>query len=364
MTSYTFDSVTRIATVIIDSSLPRVSIPIPIDINTTEDIELYLNGFSIPNENIQQLVREENSKSKTVMYVLPESLDASPLLESILNKCNELHPIRFKWTTDIDSVEVTNCLYDYRFNEKFTEVFDRFNFNTKKYILKLQNKSILNEILRASAFTFPGSTFNPDMLTPNIPSLKTPKSLNEITSFFNNRNESEVNKCIIKPVYGFQPNTRVYDRKEYTSVDDLTADIIKQHGSLDVFFQMQKNEANFVWSHGTQNDTPIFIQKSLPVRAEFICYCMRYENKPIVEIAYHSIQFGIEIESRITDLVEAILTLNRLTTTFVTIKIILSSDDRLYFVDLSESMYPIVTGDSIIKDITKLAEMLFLASSE
>jgi len=361
MTSYTFDSVTRIATLIIDSSLPRVSIPIPIDINTTEDIEHYINGFSIPNENIQQLVSEEDSKSKTVMYVLPESLDASPLLESILNRCNELHPIRFKWTTDIDNVEVTNCLYDYRFNEKFIEVFDRFNFNTKKYILKLQNKSIMNEIVRTSNFSFPGSAFSSDMLTPNIPSLKTPKSLDEIIKFFNSTPES--NKYVVKPVYGFQPNTRIYDRKEYTSVDDLTADIIKQHGSLDIFFKMQKNEANFVWSHKTQNDTPIFIQKSLNIMEEFTCYCIHYEHQTTIKVQSTNSLMIDFFKTRITDLATAILTLNRLTTTLVTIKII-RSDDRLYFIDLSQSMYPLLTGDSDDKDISKLAEMLFLSSSE
>lgn len=364
MTSYTFDSVTRIATVLMHPFLPRVSISIPEDIIISEDIEHYINGFSISNENIQRLVNEEDSKSKTVMYVLPESLNASPLLESILDKCNELHPIRFKWTSDIDNVEVTNCLYDYRFNEKFIEVFDKFKFNTKKYILKLQNKSIMNEIVRTSNFSFPGSIFSSEMLTPNIPSLKTPKSLDEIIKFFNNTPKSKINKYIVKPVYGFQPNTRVYDRKEYTSVDDLKLDIISQHGSLDTFFQMQQNESKFVWSTKTQNDTPIFIQKSLTVDEEFTCYCTHYERRVLVKVeSTNNSLMSDYFKTKITDLATAIVTLNRLTTTLVTIKII-RSDDRLYFVDLSQSMYPLLTGDTTVKDLTELAEMLFLSSSE
>ena len=202
------------------------------------------------------------------------------------------------------------------------------------------------------------------MLTPNIPSLKTPKSLDEITKFFNNTPKSKINKYIVKPIYGFQPNTRVYDRKEYTSVNDLTSDIISEHGSLAAFFQMQQNESKFVWSTKTQNDTPIFIQKSLTVDEEFICYCIHYEYRTLVKVESTNNSLMTDyFKTKITDLATAIVTLNRLTTTLVTIKII-RSENRLYFVDLSQSMYPLLTGDTTAKDITELAEMLFLSSSE
>lgn len=365
--TYTFDTVTSIAKVTVNPLRIDMDIFVPIDIIQSNKIEEYVNGFLMTREDVQRMVLSENSKSKTVMYVSPNTVISSPNVKSILNRCHELHPVRFKWTSDINDGNINDCFYDYRFNDEFITVFDKHKLNKHKFIISLQNKSVLNDILRTSNFNSPGTNFSSSITPPYIISLKTPKNLDELTNYFKGVTgligvDNLATSYIVKPVYGFHPNTRVYDRKVYTDLDTLLADIKQQHETLDNFFLMQKNEPNFVWSEQTKNDTPIFMQNILTFEAEFTCYCFYAETKLKVEIMSPS-TISIDTQTNIIDLIEPIMLLYRLNFSFVTIKGIISNE-KIYIVDLSQSMYPLLTGEGEIKDIHKLADILFSVSAE
>ena len=352
---YIFDDTTNTATVISHPGLPGIDVIVPDDIIECDKIEEYLSGFVMSQDDVTRLFLLEEKKPKTVMYVSPNSINASPLLLSILNKCNELYPYRFKYTSDINDTTVNNCFYDYRFNEEFIEVFDKLKLITKKIILKLQNKSVLNEILRTTNLDY----LETNIVSPHLLSLKTPKNINDINTFFDG-----ISTYIIKPVYGFQSNTRIYDRKQYISVDEFISDIIKQHGSMDNFFLMQKNENKFVWSSKTQNDTPVFIQRVVPIQGVYTCYSLFNNNIIDVTIVPESKSAILEPlqETELKELIKLVMFGNRLATTFVTYKVILSNNN-FYFIDLSQSMYPILSGDDVNKNITDLAKLLFAALS-
>ena len=178
--NYTFDNITNIASITMHPALPKVDIIVPDDIVQFNKIKEYISGFVMPPDDILRLYLLEEAKPKTVMYVLPNTLMASPMVISILNKCNELYPVRFKWTSDINDTSINNCFYDYRFNEEFVGIFNKFNLTTRKIILKLQNKSTFNEILRTTNLDF----LHKQVVTPHILSLKTPKNIKDINTFF------------------------------------------------------------------------------------------------------------------------------------------------------------------------------------
>jgi hypothetical protein len=355
--NYTFDNTTNTASVISHPGIPRVDVIVPDDIIQFNKIEEYLSGFVMSQYDATRLFLLEEKKSKTVMYVSPSTLNASPLLVSILNKCSELYPFRFKWTSEINDTTVNNCFYDYRFNQEFVVAFAKFKLTTRKIILKLQNKSVLNEILRTTNLDYLDDT---SIISPHLLSLKTPKNINDINTFFDSGTT-----YIVKPVYGFQPSTRIYDRKQYTNPNEFISDIIKQHGSIDNFFIMQKNENKFVWSSETQNDTPVFIQQVIPIQGVYTCYSI-YNSYTHLDVTIipedNSTILESSREAELKELIRSVMYLNRLTTTFVTFKVILSNNN-FYFIDLSQSMYPILTGDDVNKNVNDLAKLLFSALS-
>jgi hypothetical protein len=351
--NYIFDKNTNTATVIVHPGLPRIDVSVPNDIIQFNRIEEYLQGFVMPENHAQALFLLEEERSKTVMYVSPSTLNASPLLLSILNKCSELYPFRFKWTIDINDTTVNDCFYDYRFNEEFVLAYSKLKLATKKINLKLQNKSVLNEILRTTNLDY----LDVKITSPNILSLKTPKNINDIKTFF-----VDGYTYIVKPVYGFQSNSRIYDRKQYTNSNDFISDIIKQHRSLDNFFLMQKNQSKFIWTTDKQNETPVFIQQVVPVQGVYTCYtvCNNYVANLTVLPEESSLILESSQEAKLNEIIRSVMYLNRLTTNFVTFRAVLSNDN-FYIIDLSQSMYPVLTGDTPNKNITDLAKLLFSA---
>lgn len=147
-----------------------------------------------------------------------------------------------------------NMIYDWDNNEEFVRYVESHGMTYKMTRLALHNKWIINEVARLINLDFT-MTMSRDVMKTPFPKIMYPKKQADIDLFF-----STMSKVIVKPFYGLQDNSRVFDRNTYTDQSVFEQDIINHYGTMEDFFISQNSE-DFVWSELVKGETPIMLQE-------------------------------------------------------------------------------------------------------
>ena len=147
-----------------------------------------------------------------------------------------------------------NMIYDWDNNEEFVRYTESHGMTYKMTRLALHNKWIINEVARLINLDFT-MTMSRDVMKTPFPKIMYPKKQADLDLFF-----STMPTVIVKPFYGLQDDSRVFDRKTYSSQAEFEQDIISHYGTIEDFFIAQ-NPEDFVWSESVKAETPIMLQE-------------------------------------------------------------------------------------------------------
>lgn len=308
---------------------------------------LYCSGFS---PDIKPVI----IKNKNTKLFVPNTLLSEKLIVA-LNNINTKHGDEyFKWTSNPND-EINECLYDYRSHAECISVIDNHKINSKKFTLALTNKAILNETLRLVNLDYSYKIPVESMKTPYIHAFDPPTDESTIRNFFDGKTmitnlDEKPSKVIVKPIYGWLENCRIYDRKVYSNADDLIADIILEHGDIETFFANQ-SQKRFILREDNKLTCPVFIQHYHENVFESFKYdLLIYKNN----FKY----MNSNIHHAFTNVIEALATACHLKNTYLSCSGFVDNNGIIFVTDISLSMYPAIESYSV-NELENTLEYLF-----
>lgn len=310
---------------------------------------LYASGFT------PDVIPVKATRDKGTKLFVPSTLLNDNLI-NVLNSINAKHGDEyFQWTSD-HLQNVNECLYDYRMHSTCINVIDNNNINNKKYTLALTNKAILNETLRLVNLDYSYKMPVDSMKTPYIHAFDPPTNEATIRNFFNGKTmittlDEKPSKVIVKPIYGWLENCRIYDRKIYENADELINDIISVHGDLTTFFNNQ-SQKKFILSEENKFTCPVFLQ--------------HYHQDVFSSFNYDLVVYNTgnnkylqnDIHERFKNVIDALITACHIKNAYITCSGFVNNDGIIFITDISLSFYPLNESTDSSK-LTNVIEYMY-----
>ena len=255
-----FNPWSKIATISFHDLFPDVQIKIldnfivknAVDVDNP-DFDTYITGFAPTTEDIEQAIRDNELKSKILVFVSQKSLDNNANLQPALDRAGVLTGGRFSYTTTNRFNTFDDILYDYQDHDTFINIIKNHT-NIHKlwaFIFNLTDKFLLNQWVKTSLL----ERYQVPQLPYSIKTTNTivPTDETAVRNFF-----SQNTSVIVKPINGYNTVEKSYTRKIYTDADSFLNDVVSAEGNLNRFF----NNQNIIRYYWKADDTiPVMLQE-------------------------------------------------------------------------------------------------------